>query len=442
MREDEGIGRRVATERKLRGLTQRQLAERAHISHSLLAKVESGHAPASGAFVLAVARALRVERGRLTGQPYYSGDRRLDAVHDVVQDLRREVVAYRLPPDAEDDRPVPTVDGLRAAVAEVSRLGHRADWLGLGARLPEVLWDLRVASHSYSGIDRERVMALFAVTYDATRLLAKKLGHKNLSSILVDRYEWAAGQSGDPLIVAVGEMKRVGLLRGVGEWRAAEQVVAGLRDRLEPDLANAGEPALSVFGFLHLESALTAARRGDADTTWDHLHEAERVAERVAPDRDDYRLVFNRSNVAIWGVSLAVELVDGRRAVERARMVHLDPSTPAERVGHHHIDLARGQLLYGDRQAALGSLLTARKIAPQQTRTTRWPGRPCTRWPGPNAGRRTPCAAWRAGWASRTEQVNRKGQPEGGRCAGRRGDRQAGGDGAEAARPDPAPTPT
>jgi hypothetical protein len=38
------------------------------------------------------------------------------------------------------------------------------------------------------------------------------------------------------------------------------------------------------------------------------------------------------------------------------------------RVSHHYIDLARAHLYAGDRNAALESLLTARKLAPQQTR--------------------------------------------------------------------------
>ncbi|MGH3998939.1 MAG: helix-turn-helix domain-containing protein, partial [Pseudonocardiaceae bacterium] len=54
-----GIGKRVAERRKLNGLTQAQLAHRAHVSLSLLCKVETGQRPASPAFTAAVATALR-----------------------------------------------------------------------------------------------------------------------------------------------------------------------------------------------------------------------------------------------------------------------------------------------------------------------------------------------------------------------------------------------
>jgi hypothetical protein len=52
-----------------------------------------------------------------------------------------------------------------------------------------------------------------------------------------------------------------------------------------------------------------------------------------------------------------------------ARHVRLTSETLPERAGHHFIDLARGCLMNGDRTAALGSLLTVRKIAAQQTRS-------------------------------------------------------------------------
>ena len=47
MAEQDRVGARIAVIRKTRGWTARELARRAHVSYSLLAKVESGAAPAS-----------------------------------------------------------------------------------------------------------------------------------------------------------------------------------------------------------------------------------------------------------------------------------------------------------------------------------------------------------------------------------------------------------
>ncbi|MDQ3153098.1 MAG: helix-turn-helix transcriptional regulator, partial [Actinomycetota bacterium] len=52
-----GVGRRVAEERKLAGLTHAQLATHANVSTSLIKVVEQGRSPA---FVSAVSRALHV----------------------------------------------------------------------------------------------------------------------------------------------------------------------------------------------------------------------------------------------------------------------------------------------------------------------------------------------------------------------------------------------
>jgi transcriptional regulator with XRE-family HTH domain len=68
---DQGrAGSRMSALRKTRGWTARELARRAHVSYSLLAKVEPGAAPASPSLIGAVARALQVDVPRITGQPH------------------------------------------------------------------------------------------------------------------------------------------------------------------------------------------------------------------------------------------------------------------------------------------------------------------------------------------------------------------------------------
>ena len=79
-------------------------------------------------------------------------------------------------------------------------------------------------------------------------------------------------------------------------------------------------------------------------------------------------MTVNPANVAIWAVGVAVELGDGVTAIRRAREIRTFTGVTPNRVSHHYIDLARGYLYAGDRRAALGALMTARKHAPQQTR--------------------------------------------------------------------------
>jgi transcriptional regulator with XRE-family HTH domain len=53
--------------RKLRGITQRQLADRTHFAESLVKKVEQGSVPPSAAFVAVTARVLQVKPAYLYG---------------------------------------------------------------------------------------------------------------------------------------------------------------------------------------------------------------------------------------------------------------------------------------------------------------------------------------------------------------------------------------
>jgi transcriptional regulator with XRE-family HTH domain len=364
VREDEHAGARIATERKLRGMTQSALAERARVSVSLLRKVEQGSRPATTPFLAALSAAMGIERSTLTGQPYRTGNRRQDAVHDMVGELRRELMMYRLPP--QHDEPTPTLAELRGAVRAVSESRHSVDLDALGSRLPATLAALRSASHSYSGSDREQVMALLAEAYYAARQFLSKLGYGDLAAVVSDRYEWAAEQSGDQLAFALAAVLRAGDLDGAADWQGGRALMDGTLAWLDEGLRSPA--ALSVRGYLHLTAAYVAAHAGDEPGVWAHHAEAAELATRVGPGRDDYRLYFGPTNVAIWGTALGVELMDGAAAVHRAKLVQLTPQTPPERAGHHYLDLARGQLLYGDRAGSLTSLLTARQIAPAQTR--------------------------------------------------------------------------
>lgn len=74
---------------------------------------------------------------------------------------------------------------------------------------------------------------------------------------------------------------------------------------------------------------LAAARAGDHDGADAHLTEARQTAARIGVDRDDYRLCFGPTNVNIWSVGLAVEMLDGTEAITRAHIFTLPPTVRA-----------------------------------------------------------------------------------------------------------------
>jgi transcriptional regulator with XRE-family HTH domain len=162
---DTGIGPRVAEERKLAGLTQQQLARRANMSLSLVRKVEQGAVPASPAFVSAIARTLGVGVAELLGQPYTRSNRTEQRLHATVPPLRRELAAYCVPPD--DDVRVRSLPELATAVSQASEHRHAVNLDALGAELPGLLAELRLATWTLDGRDRERAFGLLAETYYA-----------------------------------------------------------------------------------------------------------------------------------------------------------------------------------------------------------------------------------------------------------------------------------
>jgi transcriptional regulator with XRE-family HTH domain len=364
-----GVGARVAAIRKTRGWTARELARRARVSYSLLAKAETGAVPATPALIGAVARALGVDVTRITGQPYEEPGSAA-TLQAAIAPLRRALLAYDLPP--ETGAGPRSTDELRAEVIAVSLLGRQARYLQLSQRLPGLLDELQVAIAAAGDPDRPGLYALLAEAYGGISGLAHQLGYADLRALTLDRIEWAARLSGDPLRVARTQWSRGASLLGA----AAYDHGLALMERTRAEIGGAdggdpGGPARSVYGSLHLRSAVLAARAGRGQLSDAHLAEAQDVAGRVEAGANHYGMEFGSANAALHGVSAAVELADGALALTRARELeragHLG-SLPPVRAGHFYIDVARAFLYHGDSRRALGALIRARRVAPQQAR--------------------------------------------------------------------------
>jgi transcriptional regulator with XRE-family HTH domain len=361
----ESIGRRIANVRKLRGLTQQQLADRVPCSKSLIAQVEAGHKPASQALVTGVARTLRVGVGELTGQPYRSQTERRDRIHATIPDIRHALLSWDLPDD--DIRPRPYSD-LRADVTRASALGRTARYGRLGETLPGLLEELTAAAHASDDAQQARWWALLSETYTGVTALAYALGYFDLRNLAMDRVEAAAQRSQDPLRVARTRWQRSTLFLATASYGKGAMLLDRVRHDIGEDMARMDEATLSVYGATHLRSAIFASRIPNAGNAQAHLDEAAEAARMVGGDTDYYGMEFGPSNVAIHEVSVPVEMYDGTEAIKRASRVRLPNTVAPVRHGHYYIDLARGFLYHGDRARSEEALWTARRIAPQLTR--------------------------------------------------------------------------
>ncbi|MBV9795923.1 MAG: helix-turn-helix transcriptional regulator [Actinobacteria bacterium] len=372
MPDQERIGSRIAVLRKTRGWTARELAGRSHVSYSLLAKVESGAAPASPALIGAVARALKVDVPRITGQPYQETRGQGARLLETIEPIRRSVDTYDLPDESITPRPVAA---LSADVTRLSALGQSAKYVQIGTELPGLLDELTAAVHfAANTADQRRLFALLAEAYSGASAIANLLGFLDLRSQVVERISWASERSDDPLRVQRVRWQRSATLMSVSAYGQALRLMDRVRAEMGDDIHTMDGPTLSVYGSTHLRSAILAARAartdapGYAQDAWAHLDAARTVADRMGQDRNDYGLAFGPSNVAQHEVAVAVELEDGAEAVRRSRNVRLGARVPSVRRGHHYIDLARGYVMTGDQAGALRALQQARRVAPQQTR--------------------------------------------------------------------------
>ena len=123
-----------------------------------------------------------------------------------------------------------------------------------------------------------------------------------------------------------------------------------------------------VTGQLHLGASVLGARAKDAGAAEGHLAEAGRIAERTGPAERVHWLSFGPANVLVHRVSVLADLDQYPEAVQAARELTLPADWAPSRLSHHHADVARAQLWTGRTEAAFASLLTARRLAPQQTR--------------------------------------------------------------------------
>lgn len=353
------VGSRIRQLRKLRGLTQHQLAAGTHFSTSLIKKVEQGTVPASPALVAETARVLRIKPAYLYGT---------DA-QEIADQPATEAVgisALRAALDAYDD-PAPEGQPLdlteaRSRIDQVAWLVGQLRYEDAITRLPGTLHHLYVLA---AATDSEEVSR--GLLHDGYRLAASIAGQyrqADLAAIATERHVALAPYTGDPLRVAISAYHRSTRHLQSGDFDLGLRIL----DRAHQQTA-AGDAGYAVAIQLHLRSAVIAARAGDRTRADDHVAEASAIRAAFNPPSSPYfNIDASQLNIDIHWCAVPVEDYDGSAAIQRAEHLHIaDPSRP-ERVGHHYVDMARAWLLHGDRERTIGCLHQARQIAPNRIR--------------------------------------------------------------------------
>lgn len=352
------VGERVASLRKLRGLTQRQLAEVSHFSTSLVKQVEQGTTPPSAAFVAGVAQALGVTPAHLYGterplteEPDYGRLADLRAAIDAWDDPRPEGQPLTL--EAIDRR----LDDINRRVERAAAQTTATSYANAATELAALLHHLYLLAEA-PGSDGERARGVLHDAYRLTATVAGKFRQADLAAVASERHIQLAPRTGDPLRVAISAFHRSAVHLRQGTY------TSGLRllDRAQADLDG---PPSDVATQLALRSAVLAARSGDLDRADDYVIEA-RATGAGGPR---YRGIdASPLNMAVHWCALPVEAMNGAETLRRGAETRLTDTSRPERIGHHHLDQARAWFLHGNRDRCLDELNAARRIAPFSTR--------------------------------------------------------------------------
>jgi transcriptional regulator with XRE-family HTH domain len=358
---DENVAQRLKRLRKLRGHTQKWVADHAGVSLSLVSKVEVGDVPPSPAFVAAVARALQMHVSDLYGDNREPVD--VQPAGDVasLSELRKALDAY-------DD---PQVDGeplaltfIDARLDEIAGQVYRLKYGPAAAELAGILRHLYVHAN---GPDPDGLYAKAALhdAYRLTATVAGRFGQSDLAAMASERHIALAPQTGDPMRVAVSAFHRSSRHLRSGDYQAGLRVIERARAEIDHEVAAAS----GVEVQLDLRAGVLAARAGSPDESDHHIENARDRVNAGGVMETPYRgLDASPTNITAHWVAAPVEGGDPAKAVERAGSVTVEDPARPERVGHHHLDVARAHLLNGDRAAALKSLNAARKADPVNTR--------------------------------------------------------------------------
>jgi transcriptional regulator with XRE-family HTH domain len=368
------IGRRVSYWRSRRKMSQQVFADRLGKSKSWVDKVERGVRRLDKfSVVYEIADVLQVDVQLLLGKDPERRSTSVVCIDQVeVEEIRNVLERY----DAisgffySPPRP-PPLEELRKAVGHAWLSFQHAKYGVLARILPKLLRDAQAADNGQADDAAQETAGLLGQVYQIASSVLRKLGEVELARLAADRSIGVSQRSGDHLLAGTATF-RVGVaLLALGRARPALEVNVNSANRLAPCAEEPTTPQrLSVYGTLLLQGAMAAARIGDTATVRDLLAGADEAAQALGGDHNYYWTSFGPTNVDLHRVATAVELGEGRAAVEthegieKERFMALMP----ERRAHHYVDLARGLAQIGDVEWASEMLLEGDRLAPSEIR--------------------------------------------------------------------------
>lgn len=364
----EHLGDRLRRLRRMAGLTQEELAERANLSVDTVKKLEQRVKHSARLPTLhALAQGLGVELTSLLGDPPgVPSNGEVDPPQLVA--LRRAVMPPLFAPPSEPSGVEKlSMPLLRAEIAEGWTLYHNADFGRLMEVLPGVVTDARFAAAVGTADGKAEGQAALGKALQLAGHLAIRLGKTDLALSALERAMMAASESSDPLLAPMVTNSVAWNYQRQNRLDDAEYAAVTAADRVESEHTSTAE-GVRVWGGLVMSAATSAARSGDYEKASTMMQTAEDATRRLAalppPVNGKMVSVFSRSSVRIERVRLAVQHERPEEALSLAKGMRLSRDTPPSWRTWLLLDVARAHTDLGNAEGAVKALTRLREVAP------------------------------------------------------------------------------
>jgi transcriptional regulator with XRE-family HTH domain len=372
------IGYQLRRLRRLRGLTQEALADRANVSRDVVAKLEQGRRRTARLSSLAsLARALDVELAALVERaapvPEIEEGDAADVGplgDNVLAWLARDRGATPAPSGRGPRRPE-GFDKLAAALVHrdvAPTVETSFDLAALTRGAASAKRNLQACRYGLAIGELARLLSLsWALHAHACQTAAGvllKLGHTGLAFIAATRSMDSAERSQDQLVIGSSARVLAHAFLSSGHTREARMTAMSAAARL--DGLDCTHQQRSVLGSLLLRAAVAAARDGDRSAALELLDRADAVASSLGEDGNYRWTAFGPTNVVLHRVHVAVTFGDAGTALEHARSIDVSRLAVVERRAALHIDAAKALVQLGKHADACHMLAVAERLAPEE----------------------------------------------------------------------------
>jgi hypothetical protein len=219
---------------------------------------------------------------------------------------------------------------------------------------------------------RQRWHRLSARSYDLVALLLTQLRLFDLAYLAVDRAIDSADAIGDKVLGAEPVSSLAFLLLRSGRLYDASRVAMVTAEEIEPQLSSAAVPHVAAWGHLTLWASAAMARDSRHDEADEMLSLAAAAATRIARFKNEFRVPFSPTRVAIQGVENALVQDQPDRALRLAEQ-RLPPNrTDAKKWHRYLLNVADAQARTRQHAAATQTLTAVYRAVPEWLRYQRY----------------------------------------------------------------------